>query len=215
MRNLLLFTAVASLSFGVAHAKSFNGPYAGLTAGYNSGQIEGSLDLTPLALGTGSAEEDTDGFEGGLYAGYRHNFENNFVLGIEAGALLSNSDGSFTNVVFAGDELEIEKKNELYLSVKPGYSFKDNMLAYLIGGYQVAKFDSTYTVGANTASGDDTFDGFHLGFGGEYAANDRVSLRLEYKHQWYGDQSYTTAGVGTETYEGDENTFRVGVTYNF
>ena len=89
------------------------------------------------------------------------------------------------------------------------------MLAYFIGGYQRTEFDSTYTVGVNTASASDTFDGFHLGLGAEYAVHDNLSLRLEYKRQWYGDQSYTTPGIGTERYEGDENTFRIGLTYNF
>ena len=218
MKHILL-SGVAAISLlaspAMAEDKPFSGAYLGVSAGYTAGDVESEFDFTPLGRGTFSGDEDASGFNFGGFAGYRHQFISDFVLGAEIGGSFSNADGERSNVFIASDTLTLEKKNEIYVSLKPGYAFNDKLLGYLIGGYQRANFELSYTDGTNTTSADDDFGGFHFGVGAEYKIEESVSLRLEYINQQFEDQSYTTAGIGTETYEGDANVFKVGLAYNF
>lgn len=219
MKKLLLATALMAgmgvANYNTAEAKSFDGLYLGLQGGYQNGSVDGTLDLTPLALGTGSRDVDVDGLELGGFAGFRRQLDNNIVLGVELGGLFSNADGSIRDTFAVGDSITVDKNGEMYISFKPGYAVKDNALLYGIVGYQRANFDLSYSDGTNTTSSDDDFDGFHFGFGGEYAKSERISFRAEYKYNDYNDKSYTTTGIGTETYEGDESTFRLGAVFKF
>jgi len=67
----------------------------------------------------------------------------------------------------------------------------------------------------------DTFTGWTLGAGAEYAATDNVLLRLEYRYADYGDETYrhTIPGGGTSTisYTVDYKTHdvRFGIAYKF
>lgn len=214
-REFIMVGACGIVTITPATAAEFNGPYAGVNVGLVSGDIEAEYDLSPLSLGSVSGEEDLTGFEGGAFVGYRHAFDNGLVLGAEIGGLLGEADAEADGVFVTGDEFSIEKAREFYVSVKPGYVFSERVYGYLIGGYQQAVFDWEYAVGGSTASGDESFDGYHFGAGAEYMPMNDVSFRLEYKYQSYEDESFTTPGVGTETYEGDESVVRLGVAYNF
>jgi len=211
---LLSSAAMAAFFFAIdAEAKRFHGPFLGLNAGYTSGDIEAGLAVN--GVGTVSGEEDLSGFEAGVFGGYRHQFDSNFVLGAEIGATWSNADGSFNNIQSTNVDYEFEKNNEFYLSVKPGYAPQDDLLLYLIGGYQRADFEDNVVVGGTSLGGEDeTFDGYHFGAGAEYAPMKDVSLRLEYKYQDYQDETFTVPGASS-TYEGDENVFRVGLVFQF
>lgn len=198
-----------------ANSSPFSGGYIGLSVGYTMGNVEAEYDFTPLALPIFSGDEDVNGLEFGGFAGYRHQFESGFVFGAEVGGLLSNADGERNGVFGAADRITLEKNNEVYVSLKPGYAFQENSMIYLIGGYHRTNFELSYSDGVNTTSADDNFRGFHFGVGAEYKPKENISLRLEYKNQQYNDKSYTTPGIGTEKYGGDENTFRIGVAYNF
>ena len=119
MKNLLQTLSFVALigasSMAPAGAQTFSGPYLGAQLGYQNGSVDGTLDLTPLALGTGSRDVDIDGFEFGAFAGFRHQLESNFVIGVELGALLSGADGSISNVFAANDGISVEKiENSIY-----------------------------------------------------------------------------------------------------
>lgn len=90
----------------------------------------------------------------------------------------------------------------------PGLSVIDKLSPvdfnpYGILGYKRANFEVD-------GLGDETFDGFELGLGTELVAYDNVGVRLEYAHTWYGEEE-----VGGTDIDNDEDTVRVGVSYNF
>ncbi|MFN3701641.1 MAG: outer membrane protein [Alphaproteobacteria bacterium] len=224
MKKLLATTALClAVASGSANAESFNGPYVGLDIGHSWGTYKESGTITVGAT-TGNYNEKTSlrGFEGGLHAGYRSAiFNNNFILGGEIGYIRSGADKreAFT---FDGNSLDLktEKRNEFYLSVKPGIKASESTLFYGILGAQWTKGKSTLTDNTNgdRSSESERFRGYHVGAGAELATTRNASLRIEYKYQDYRSKSFNFNEGGLSANgksRFDENVVRVGLSYNF
>jgi len=219
MKKLFLATtAMALLIPSSAQAAKFSGVFLGLNVGYSTGDAEVSYEDGNTGNGDFSIEDEFDGFEGGAFAGFRHQFLSGFNLGLEGGYLISGADGS-TSLNVAGNTFTMpyEKSNEWYLSIKPGFAFAENTIGYGILGYQQADFKGEILFnGVSLGSADDDFDGYHIGLGIEHALDHGFSLRGEFRYNDYDDVKVSDATTGEQdTYEIDESVFRVGVAYNF
>lgn len=184
--------AAADLSYPapqpVAYAQpmpfSWNGFYLGANAGYGWGTADWSPDI--------------DGFVGGIQAGYNWQGASPLVLGLEADLQYSNVKSSVFTLDYFGT-----------LRARAGFAF-DQFLVYGTGGF--AYGGGEYEVGGLTD--DNTHTGWTLGFGGEYAVSNNVTLRAEYLYLDMGSETYNTVSgpidVGLTT-----NMLRAGVNYKF
>ena len=85
-----------------------------------------------------AVESDTEGFNGGVFAGY--GFEHGFkwlgtYAGAEIGYNFSDADGS-------EDGLSFDKNEDFTATFRPGISVYEKALAYGIVGYSRAEFES-------------------------------------------------------------------------
>jgi outer membrane immunogenic protein len=97
----------------------------------------------------------------------------------------------------AGDTFTVESKWQASLRGRIGYAF-DRALLYATGGVAWAQRKNTVTlVGIGTATNDDTVTGGTIGGGLEYAIWNNVSIGVEGRWSFYGDQtiSGTIGGI--------------------
>ncbi|QND68088.1 porin family protein [Mesorhizobium loti] len=210
----LLLSLLASSAFAadavvenVAPVFSWTGGYIGLQAGYAWG--DGNLHQNN---GPGFVETEPDGFLGGVYAGYNYQMSNNIVIGAELDVVYANVDGS--GQIFAAPGLPFPGgigTEELNWSgaarLRLGYAV-DRFLPYIAGGVAFGDIDiSTNTVAPSFG---DTFTGWTIGAGLDYAMTDNLLLRAEYRYTDFGTESFTIGDVDLKT-----NEVRFGIAYKF
>jgi outer membrane immunogenic protein len=226
MIKLIASASVLALMASAANAQfagGLSGPpspwYGGLSLGY----VTGTADLK-WNTGPGDVEAfdelDYDGWDGGIYAGYRWMYNQIWYLGGEIGYNYTDADGSQSNSWFSGSGLSnsVEKSNEYYISLKGGALVQPNVLLYSIAGYQYADFDYDLedSTGATLVSQSEGVDGLHLGVGVEYFLSDQFSVRGEYKFQAYDDIGGSFDGGAQDAKaEPRESVFRLGASWNF
>lgn len=193
MKKLLLGTAaVAVMGFaGTAQAQEYNtngydiSPYVGVYGGYGW-QYDGA---------------DLDGADYGVYAGISADALLDYTINRVGLGLTGRLEGHYGLSSSDGDG--VEKDNEWGISFKPGLSFVDSYMPiaaqpYAIFGYRNTDFEA--------ATFDENFHGFELGLGAELLAYDDATVRLEYTHVFYGDES---------GFDPDEDNIRLGLGYSF
>lgn len=142
----------------MAPASDWTGFYLGGQAGYLNGNADANGDST-----------DFDGFVGGIYGGYNHDF-GKFVIGGEADYNWANGEFDANNDV---------KVNQLArLKLRAGYD-AGKLLPYIAGGAAYANVD---------ADGTDYNDwGWALGAGVDYKVTDNWTAGVEYMYQKFDD----------------------------
>jgi len=205
--------------------------------------------MRPLNLISGRLLDfsiDPDGFVGGLYAGYNFDLGNKVIVGLETDFVwgdvdeqtgykafdmnpLNGNNGGYLNA-----RLNIEQKWTGATRVRVGYAM-DRFLPYLSAGVAYGKVKSAANaylsaapLGANAYgnleynfNNNDTFTGWTVGTGADYAVTDNVLVRFEYRYADYGSETYTHTipggGTSTLTYEVDHKAHdvRFGVAYKF
>lgn len=204
MKKLLLTAAVMALVSSPAAAST--GLYAGVGAGITNAESNYSDSLGA------KVNQSLAGFEGGVFAGYRHMLNKTFGLGVEAGFdFLGSPEDTLTDGV---DSLSLEKKYSWYIAAQPVVALSETTAAFASVGYQRAKFDATVNYSGITASADESFNGLRLGVGVEHDVTKNIGLRLEANYVNYGEKSET---VGPDSYgfNPSETSARVGVAYKF
>lgn len=209
----------------IAQEKAFDwsGAYIGAHIGYGWGSIH-DVD-NPNA-----SKHDTDGFLGGVQAGYNWQLANRFVVGIEADVSFANINAEWTDVAYYGED-----KHEITGSLRGrlGYAF-DRFLPYLHGGLAWAKNDhmlgcSLRNVHGSTCrdtsfetSEDDFVTGYTIGAGAEYAIDRHWSVKADYAFTDYGknklrvvDPNYLASPLNTRNFESKNHTIKLGVNYRF
>lgn len=173
--------AMANKAYHKDH--TFSGPYIGLYGGYDWSDAGGT---------------DPDGWDGGVFAGYR------------MGSMLKDSIGlngaveAFYGVSDASDA-GFEKNDEWGVSFRPGLSILDKateplgFAPYGIVGYRNTEF-------VQTGGASERYDGFDLGIGTELLAYGDWGVRAEYSHTWYASEG----GI-----DPDSDDVRLGLSYHF
>ena len=194
MRHLVLSLLAFTALTGAVHAADLAAPIApappppietfNWTGPYGGAQIGGSFGQTSVKAPALSIYSNVDngGFLGGAYGGYLFQ-QQNLVFGAEGEFnILSNKQSStpIVNNNFYG----VSTYSNYLISIdgRLGYAYK-NILIYAIGGYAFVNNGTTiYTNGIKGYGSTQTFNGYDIGGGVEYAINPNWSARLEYRY---------------------------------
>jgi outer membrane immunogenic protein len=183
----------------------WTGGYAGIQAGY--GWLDGTFDAGAAAPGTDPLEGDLDGGTLGLFAGYNHQFNNNVVLGIDANVDYNWNDTTMSSVF--GD---VDGKAEWQGSVRGrlGYAV-DRALIYVAAGYVGTRAEAD---NATLGSASETFHGYTVGAGVDYALTDRVFGRLDYRFNDFGSKDLDFSGTAVDS-DLSQHSVKLGVGVKF
>jgi len=244
-KQLLTSAAALALSAGVAFAAdlpthkappppptpapySWTGFYIGGELGYGWGEESDTLSaLTGYPLD----HFGVSGLKGGIKGGYNQQFNNNFVLGVEADLEASGISGkkgtTFQNEGTGVSSLSLHNTWQGSLRARFVLAF-DRLLVYGTGGLAIADDrESPYiydpgnppypfiVTGAETK----TLYGWTIGAGAEYAIDPHWSLSAELRYADFGKVHYTAINnvpqVGTYSAGFDETLAQLGLAYHF
>jgi outer membrane immunogenic protein len=176
---------------------SWSGPYIGIQGG------AGWADAKEDTFGT---EQSLDGGLVGGFIGYQHQFDNNFVMGVEGDLDYNWNDNNFT---FAGADAEVG--TELAGSVRARVGFAaDRALIYATGGWATTRGYVEGTVAGVTGKEKETFNGWTVGGGVDYAFTDNMFARAEYRYNDYGNKDTDFGKIDL-----DQHTVKVGLGVKF
>ena len=174
----------------ISSEPEWSGIYLGVLLGYTFGQS----DVDP------GSSVDVNGADGGVFAGY--NFQaNNWVVGVEADALLSGVEGS-------GGGTSVDQEWAASLRLRAGYSL-ESFLLYGTGGLAVSGIE----LAAGGAKDNETQLGWTVGAGIESLITDNVTARVEYRYSDYEDKVFSLGGPAKADLT--TNSVRAGVGVKF
>lgn len=187
------------------------------TGGYLGGQVGYAWDDGGghQVGGPGFTHIEPEGFIGGVYLGYNYQMSNNIVLGAEIDVIYSDVDGDGQayqgpGVPAPGIIISQELNWSAAARARLGYAV-DRFLPYIAGGVTFGDIDLSSPVVSGSVG--DTFSGWTIGAGAEYAFTDNVIGRAEYRYSDFGSEIMQ---VGAEA-EVDltTNEIRFGIAYKF
>jgi outer membrane immunogenic protein len=201
----------------VDSAYNWSGVYVGAQLGYAWGDSEMELLAFPV-----TSNPEPDGILGGVYLGYNAQLGNGIVVGAEgdfAFADLHDSDGIFgpDGVAIPGQSIEVDVNWTAAVRARLGYA-AGRFLPYIAGGVAFADVDHEgfSAPDASAGGGSDTFVGWTIGAGAEYAFTDNVIFRAEYRYTDFGSEDYaTTDNFEAHSVDLTTNDVRLGVSYKF
>ena len=176
----------------VAPTESWSGFYVGVQAGGIWGNADVDYDDTGDPYWT--HDMSVDGYSIGVYAGYNWLLENNWLVGIEGewSHVSADDTGNLMNAGgYIGWKTKVEQNWDASLRLRVGKAV-DESLFYVTGGVAWGDFDLNAYEAVNPShhySGSFRLTGWTLGAGWEYAFNENLHLRLQYRYTDYGDDT--------------------------
>ena len=134
-----------------------------------------------------------EGFQGGIHVGYDSQVNEEWVLGVEARATLSNSELEVTTggaTIFT-----IEQQPEFSITARAGYIAAPDTLLYGLAGYSWGEYEASIP---GIGSVDLDFDGLTVGGGIEHAITENWTSRLEYRYTHFGDEDLFGVGINAK-----------------
>lgn len=163
-----------SLSAAPGFAQNFDGPYAGVQAGWERTRARN----VATHLGIPGLDDRGDAPTGGMFVGYDRQVAPHIVVGGEAGMDFS-SDDNVQGSSPAG-RLSIDPRWSLDLTARAGYLVDPRTLVYARGGYEDARIDANALIGGSRFADSENRDGWIVGAGIERQLLRNISGRLEY-----------------------------------
>ncbi|KQW29163.1 hypothetical protein ASE36_11930 [Rhizobium sp. Root274] len=179
----------------------WTGGYAGIQGGY--GWLDGHFETA----GLNPLDGNFDGGSLGAFAGFNKQFSNNVVLGIEGDFDHNWNEQDLTTLfgTFTGTaDWQGSVRGRL------GYSF-GRALVYASAGWAAAHVDAELVGVASTS---ETYNGYTVGAGVDYAVTDRIFGRLDYRYTDFGSKDLDFAGTKVES-DLTQHTVRLGVGVKF
>ncbi|MCJ8337113.1 MAG: porin family protein [Pseudomonadales bacterium] len=227
MKLRQIFVAlVCTIAMSSVYAESqFSGPYLGLQIGYANGDDQG-FEFDHGVQNDFSQDTSPEGEFFGLTAGFNYVFNNNVLLGIEVDYNYIDADySSFQKELgVLNTSWPVSTKVEQSASIKGRLGHvlnNDQTLLYVLGGYSIARIQRKITDLIPTVDSDSNREwnkGWLTGLGLEHFVTSNLSARIEYRHAEYSTESFNPNFVGphtTESYDYDEETIQLGISYHF
>jgi outer membrane immunogenic protein len=192
---------------------SWAGPYIGANLGYGWGKSDGRITIN--GIGSGPISGESNGFLGGLQAGYNAQL-GSFVVGLETDFQLSMIKGDVTGSPGTA-RLTGESKEPWFGTFRGRFGYaSERWLMYLTGGALYGEAQRSGTV-----SGNGSFDTsasywtWTFGGGAETSVGDRWTVKLEYLY--VGTPSDVPSPPHTSATSGDvtSHIMRTGLNYRF
>jgi outer membrane immunogenic protein len=192
---------------------SWTGGYVGIQGGWTGSRP----DMVNYGGAVWTTTPHVDSFSLGGVAGYRHQFNNNVVLGLEGD--INWISGSETELWAPANinSARFEPNWDASVRVTLGYAV-DRWLPYITGGVAFMGWDSNYSLTVNPAvkiGGTET--GWTAGGGVAYAFTDNLIVHADYRYADFGKSSFATAGfLGTTTTDDlSSHKVNIGLSYKF
>ncbi|OYX12148.1 MAG: hypothetical protein B7Z15_10440 [Rhizobiales bacterium 32-66-8] len=195
---------------------SWTGFYIGGNVGWawqeNELTVSPVFGVAPSSIGLG----DSNGFAGGLQAGYNWQFANNVVLGLEADIQWADLGTSTVGLAAVGPFAVgyAEGSMDYFGTIRArlGYAF-DRVLPYVTGGLAYGKTNYGTIYGVDTS---ETNWGWTVGAGVEYAFTNNWTAKIEYQYIDLEGSTYTLpATFGSIAADTNLNVVKLGVNYKF
>ncbi|WP_156255046.1 outer membrane protein [Sandarakinorhabdus oryzae] len=201
MIKTLISAALLSVAAGSvpAVAAPFNGPYLGVSAGWNRDDVA-RRTINGITIDAGRTQ---DAVTLGGYAGYNKTLGKRFVIGGELGF-----SGAIDDTIVGsaqGKALEIDPRYSFDVSARAGVLADAKTLIYARGGYANTRVRTSVATTAGTAITSDNLDGWQVGGGIERSLTENVSARIEYRYSDFGSNGGRF----------DRHQALIGVSYNF
>lgn len=190
--------------------------------GYIGAQIGKAWGKSNFTDANFSDDLKPDGFLGGIYAGYNFDVGSNVILGVEADLNLGNiTDSEFEDFgggFAAGAESELRWSGAV--RARAGYAI-DRFMPFIAGGVAFGNVKNLGYLNLPvhfSAADSQTLTGWTAGAGIDYAATDKIVLRLEYRHTDYGNADFSGSNSIFSFDTGNTfktNDLRLGVSYKF
>jgi len=183
--------------------------WTGFYVGVQGGYAWTNIDVDPGGFGI-------DDLNGGMFGGYvGYNWQSGpWVIGAEGD--FNGVWNDQTSFVAGPPAFTTEIGTDWLASIRAraGYAF-DRTLVFATGGVAFTKASEDLTfVGGPAFSGDDTFTGWTIGGGVEYAFTDNWIGRAEYRFYDFNDKDLDgPGGIGSVSL--DSQTLTVGIAYKF
>lgn len=178
---------------------SWSGPYFGVQGGYAWGEASSDISGAPATI-----DSDLDGGLFGAFVGYNYQLDNNIVIGVEADIEYNWNEEE----IIAGAEAKTEWQGSA--RARLGYAF-DQALIYATAGWA-----GTRGVAEVPGFGEreETFSGYTVGAGVDYAFTNNIFGRVEYRYTDFGSKTFDF-GAGTIDTDFDQHAIKVGLGVKF
>ena len=193
----------------------FTGPRVEALVGYDIVKAGSSVDDD----GNDNNDQSMEGINYGAGIGYDFN-AGGVVLGVEAEYMDSSADTDFENGDFEGFGFgNVNANRDLYIGARVGVPVQPDLLLYAKGGYTNAKFDVRSNDGTTEFNQDIDTDGWRVGAGVEYATNNNMFVKAEYRYSKYEEAEIDFGGDIPDSdrfdIDTDRHQFVVGVGFRF
>ncbi|NCQ67149.1 MAG: porin family protein [Alphaproteobacteria bacterium] len=188
---------------------NFSGAYVGGNIGYGAGKVKQDDRSNNT-----SGDLGVSGVIGGLHTGYQHQF-GMFILGAEAAANLSNTEGTTkTDAV----KTSFKRKNAFGLAARAGLAV-NSWMTYVKLGWETAKFNAKESgnVAPNLAdnySKNKRLNAFVTGLGFETLVAKNMMIGAEWTYSFYQNKSFVS-GADAEKFKPRIGDFKVRLGYKF
>lgn len=172
---------------------SMSGFYVGGYVGYDH--------VTISVEGEGDGSKDGVAF--GALAGYNVDLGGAFV-GIEGEIGDASTQQEEQDLILLGDEAVLSANLDLFIGGRIGVKASDKVAVYAKAGYARTTVKLAYDDNDGFAFAEsDELDGLRIGGGIEYAINNRISLRGEYRYTDYSNYKYEgeDTGIGANRHQ--------------
>ncbi|WP_423068152.1 outer membrane protein [Devosia sp. CN2-171] len=237
----------------------WNGFYVGINGGYGGGVFEHPFQLNgpepesevpapaivgplpgQIVLATGTADVTAGGFVGGIQAGYNWQFDENFLIGLEADIQASTIDGRVslevtdeTGAIIDGTfSADLGTKLDWFATIRPRIGWvNDRFVVYATGGLAWGQTTSSIHADFSGMMEVEPFDesvtndrfGWTVGAGIEYALTDNITFKTEYLYTDLGSEQILDVDFGEGevpyTFSADStvafHTVRAGLNFQF
>lgn len=225
-----LFLFLLLISNSIFAEQNFDGIYLGAYTGFVQSDDKGTeYDQFSPAKSGWSNNPKPEGFNYGLNVGYNKLLINNVVIGIEADYEGRGNDQDKANHEQFGTPspnyfVKTKISQAASLRARLGYSFDNNLLIYITGGYARAKVKrdfieccySGFPDYITVESYSKWHDGWTAGIGGDYMLTEAISANAEYRFTDFGREKMNVETFyGIESQRLTEQSLKLGVAYHF
>lgn len=180
---------------------------------YIGGQVGYSWFKSQLSDDDDVYISKTNGFMGGIYAGYNWEFSNAYLFGVEGD--INYADLSHRkHVLYSNTNSDWDTRIQWEGSLRARFGVNyERILPYIAGGLALAGIQNEFS---NLSPFDDsktrTHVGYTIGAGVDYALTNNLILRAEYRYSNYGKKTVLFDTIENKL---TTNNVRLGLAYKF